>query len=230
MSRPSHATSYKVPYLRESVIEEHAQLVIDEWSEGHDAIVEPPVPIEEILEIGLGLDFEVCDLQAELGHADVLGGIWFGARTIKVDQSLDPSATSKMLGRYRFTLAHEIGHWCLHREHLMNDPAAASLFEQNSAPAFVCRSSEKPPEEWQADLFAACVLMPHKLIIEAWERWRGSPEEAVLTELGIKEDDEMAINSFCRPLADLFEVSAQAMRIRLQKLELLVKEREPKLF
>ncbi len=223
-------SKYKVPFRHEKVIEEYAEMLLGEWAIDHPVVSAPPVPIEEILEIGLGLDFEVCDLQAELGHPDVLGGIWFGCGKIKVDQSLDPSRTPKMLGRYRFTLAHEMGHWRLHREHLMNDPTAASLFEQNSAPAFVCRSSEKPPEEWQADQFAACVLMPRKLIFEAWERWCGSPEEAVLMELEINPDDETAINSFCRPFADLFEVSAQAMRIRLEKFKLLVKEREPKLF
>ena len=111
MNRRVSVVKYKVPYLREKVIEEHAEMLLGEWANDHPALVEPPVPIEEILEIGLRLDFEICDLQTELGHPDVLGGIWFGDRRIKVDQSLDPSKTPKMLGRYRFTLAHEVGHW-----------------------------------------------------------------------------------------------------------------------
>ena len=112
----------------------------------------------------------------------------------------------------------------------MNDPSMASLFEQNDQPAFVCRSSSKPPEEWQADQFAACILMPRRLVLEAWERWRGAPDEVALADLDIDHDDEIALDAFCRPLADLFQVSAQAMRIRLQGLELLVKEKEPRLF
>lgn len=155
MGAPS---KYKVPYLPAKLIEEHAEQLRGEWALDHPDKPTLPVPIEEILEIGLGLNFEVGDLQTELGHADVLGGIWFGARTIKVDQSLDPTNNAMLLGRYRFTVAHEIGHWRLHREHLMNDPSAKSLFDEVDKPAFVCRSSDKLPEEWQADQFAACVL------------------------------------------------------------------------
>lgn len=230
MKRVVSVRKYKVPYLPEKVIEEHAEMLLGEWAVDHPAVTEPPVPIEDILELGLGLNFEIADLQSDLGHPDILGGIWFGARLIKVDQSLDPTNNPRILGRYRFTLAHEVGHWRLHRKHLMDDPNAASLFEQNSDPAFVCRSSSKPPEEWQADRFAACVLMPRRLIFEAWERWQGKPDEVSLDELGIDENDESAMDSFCRPFADLFEVSAQAMRYRLQGLDLLVKEKEPRLF
>ncbi len=221
---------YRVPYLHEKVIEEHAEMLLAEWAIDHPAVTAPPVPIEEILEIGLKLDFEICDLQRQLGHPDVLGGIWFGARTIKVDQSLDPTNNSRLLGRYRFTLAHEVGHWRLHRQHLMNDPNTAWLFDDKDAPAFVCRSSSKPPEEWQADQFAACALMPRRLVFEAWGHWRGTPDPAALIELGINPHDEIAMNRFCRLLADRFEVSAEAMRYRLQSVELLVKNREPRLF
>lgn len=223
-------SKYRVPYLREKVIEEHAEALLAEWTADHPAVLAPPVPIEEILEIGLHLDFEVCDLQRQLGQPDVLGGIWFGARTIKVDQSLDPTNDARLLGRYRFTLAHEIGHWRLHRQHLMDDPNTAWLFDDKGKPAFVCRSSTKPPEEWQADQFAACALMPRRIMFEAWEQWRGSPDEVALCELGIDCDDAVAIHQFCRPFADQFEVSAQAMRYRLQALGLLVQKREPRLF
>jgi len=189
MSRRVCVAKYKVPYLREKVIEEHAQLLLDEWSQEHPAVTEPPVPIDEILEVGLGLEFKICDLQSEFGHPDILGGIWFGARLVKVDLSLDPKNNPGLLGRYRFTLAHEVGHWRLHRHHLMDDPATASLFEDKDTPAFVCRSSIKPPEEWQADQFAACVLMPRRLVFQAWERWRGQIDPASLVELGIDERD-----------------------------------------
>ena len=230
MKRHASVAKYRVPFLHEKVIEEHAEMLLGEWANDHPAVLEPPVPIEEILEIGLGLDFEICDLQTELGHPDVLGGIWFGDRMIKVDQSLDPSSTPRMLGRYRFTLAHEVGHWRLHRKHLMDDPSALSLFVQNCEPAFVCRSSQNPPEEIQANMFAACVLMPRRLVFEAWAQWQGEHDPASLVELGIGEHDEIAMDQFCRPFADKFEVSAQAMRYRLQGLELLVKEKEPRLF
>jgi len=228
---------YKVPFLPAKRIEDQAQLLLDEWAESHSLITEPPVPVEDILELHLELNFCMADLQAELGHRDVLGGIWFGDRMIKVDQSLDPSIRPKLLGRYRFTLAHEVGHWRLHRQHLMDDPSAKSLFEANCEPAFVQRSSLNPPEEIQANAFAACVLMPRELVYKAWLQWRGTDMPVVISELPIgdyhndrKANEEMAMDRFCRPLAERFEVSAQAMRYRLQKLELLVREVQPRLF
>jgi hypothetical protein len=228
---------YKIPFLHAKRIEDQAQLLLDEWAQSHSAIVEPPVPIDDILEFHLELAFIVADLQTELGHPDVLGGIWFGDRMIKVDQSLDPSIQPKLLGRYRFTLAHEVGHWRLHRQHLMEDPSARSLFEANCEPAFVQRSSANPPEEIQANVFAACVLMPRQLVYDAWSQWRNSDEQVAISELPIGDyhadrqaNEDMVMEKFCRPLAERFEVSAQAMRYRLQKLELLVKEVQPRLF
>ncbi len=231
------AQSHKVPFLRPEWIEAEAQLLLDEWAERHPAVIEPPVPIEEILEGHLRLMCSICDLQSELGSPDVLGGIWFGKREIKIDQSLDPTTHRRMLGRYRFTIAHEVGHWRLHRQHLMNDPSAASLFEADCEPAFVQRSSQNPSEEVQANAFAALVLMPLQLVLDAWSQWRGSDDPVAITDLAVgsyhesqKANEEMAIDQFCKPLADQFEVSSQAMRYRLQQLQLVVKGDQARLF
>lgn len=237
MKRRVEVKQHKVPFLHEKTIEAHAQLVLDEWAQEHPPVVHPPVPIDDILEIQLGLTFIIEDLQSAFGHPDVLGGIWFGDRLIKVDQSLDPTVAPKMLGRYRFTLAHEIGHWRLHRQHLMDDPTATSLFQANSGPAFVCRSNANPPEETQANAFAAALLMPRLVLLNAWLDWRGTDHPVAISELpagdyhtDAETSANMAMDQFCKPLAERFEVSAQAMRYRLQKLGLLVKEVEPRLF
>lgn len=237
MKRRVAVRQYRVPFLPEKRIEDQAQLLLDEWAEAHEATTEPPVPVDDILELHLELGFCLADLQAELGHPDVLGGIWFGDRMIKVDQSLDPSIQPRLLGRYRFTLAHEMGHWRLHRQHLMDDPSARSLFEANCEPAFVQRSSANPPEEIQANAFAACVLMPRQMIFDEWAKWRGSHDPVAISSLPVGDchadrqaNEEMTMDQFCKPLAERFEVSSQAMRYRLQKLELLVKEVQPRLF
>jgi len=237
MKRRVAVRQYKVPFLPEKRIEDQAELLLAEWAESHLAVSEPPVPIEDILELHLELAFIVADLQTELGHRDVLGGIWFGDRMIKVDQSLDPSIAPKLLGRYRFTLAHEVGHWRLHRQHLMDDPSAKSLFEANCEPAFVQRSGANPPEEIQANAFAACALMPRQLVYDAWSQWRDSDKPVAISDLPVGDyhadrqaNEKMAMDQFSKPLAERFEVSAQAMRYRLQKLELLVKKVQPRLF
>ena len=41
--------------------------------------------------------------------ADVHGAIWFEEGIIGIDQGLYPDENPLMLGRYHFTLAHELG-------------------------------------------------------------------------------------------------------------------------
>lgn len=116
-------------------------------------------------------------------------------------------------------------------------------------PDVVCRSGErKKPVEWQADTFAACVLMPRKLIHAAWATFRGGDDRPVeLGELGAaqagsplfyriqpaateEERDNAVKEDFCRPLAEHLEVSREAMRIRLEGIGLIVRRRPATLF
>lgn len=235
MSAP-HSNRHRVPYLRESQIEREAQSLLDEWAAKGHAIT-TPVPLDDLVELHLELAFEVVDLRAQLKDGAVLGAIWFDENIIRIDTSLDPSHHPSMLGRFNFTLAHEIGHWRLHRAHLRSNPDEAMLFESNAEPAFVCRDGDRAPEEWQADQFAGCLLMPRQMLREAWMEWRGDDEPIAIGSLDVPTDlatpqgnENLAMERFCRPLADRFAVSAAAMRIRLQALELLVSQVEPRLF
>ncbi|MBK8172844.1 MAG: ImmA/IrrE family metallo-endopeptidase [Sandaracinaceae bacterium] len=66
-------------------------------------------------------------------------------------------------GRLAFTLAHEGGHWYLHRPLIEMEQVTATLFGKDDVkqPTIFCRSSQKKaPAEWQADRFAAALLMP----------------------------------------------------------------------
>ena len=236
MARRVAARKERVPFLIDRVIEEHAQLLLDEWSAVHGEIA-PPIPLDDLVELHLGLTYEVDDLCGRFGSADVLGAIWFNENIIRVDSSLDPSEHPQMLGRFNFTLAHEVGHWRLHRKHLLDDPSEATLFEPNGEPAFVCRSSDKRREEWQADQFAGCLLAPRAMVRKAWATWQGSDDPVAITQLDVidfldnrQANERAAMEKFCKPLAARFDMSAQAMRIRLETFELLVKEIEPRLF
>ena len=103
-------------------------------------------------------------------------------------------------------------------------------------PAYVCRSSAKPPVEKQADMFAAELLMPRKFVFTAWNAWRGDSDVVAVSDLRSRGaapthvTDEDLMDEFCRPLAETFQVSAEAMRIRLNELELLVRTKTNMLF
>ncbi|MCA9250447.1 MAG: ImmA/IrrE family metallo-endopeptidase [Phycisphaerales bacterium] len=193
----------------------------------------------------LQLTLEIQDLTKIFGVGDVHGAIWFKEKRIAVDAELDPDRFPSKIGRYRFTLAHEGGHDRLHKLLFLADPNQASLLDETTnSPSYICRSSEsKMRVEWQADQFAAALLMPREMVRREWQEWRGSDEpvtwrEAWQFEHDISEplvfdasaDVSPILESFCRPFAVRFGVSAAAMRIRLEDLELLIREREPMLF
>ncbi len=241
-----------VPYLSREAIEAEAELLLQEFGERRRVIAEPPVPIDDIVELHMELTFEIRDLRALFGVGDVHGAIWFRERRIAIDRQLDPVLNPAKRGRYNFTLAHEAGHWRLHRKHFLRGEAEINLFENGSSPPdHICRSTDrKRPVEWQADTFAARLLMPRKLVRQAWERWQGSADAIAPCDLeenrqrlldaeiarrgGVKEgknaEADMIFEQYCRPLAERFQVSAEAMRIRLEEMGLLLRAREPQLF
>lgn len=240
----------EVPFLHEKQIERDADLLLQEFGEKFGEVKKPPIPVDDIVELYLQLLLEFKDMKTLFPFADVHGAIWFEQGTIGIDKSLDPHTNPNLLGRYHFTLAHEVGHWRLHRPYYFKNPAERLLFDDGSPrPDVICRSSKrKQPVEWQADAFAAALLMPRKLIYDAWSEFREGDDRPIeIAEihaaiggsdlfyrgrLAVKEEEKAiaAKEAYCLPLAALFEVSREAMRIRLETLNLLVRQREATLF
>src|SRR5687767_4105538 len=116
----------KVPYLSRESIERSAELLVLEYklAKGLDQVL--PIPVEGILEQHFELALNFDDLHDKfgiprsVGGADVLGALWIEKKEVFIDQSLDPEERPHLEGRYRFTIAHEIGHWHLHRQYLTN--------------------------------------------------------------------------------------------------------------
>ena len=230
----------RVKYLTEEAIELDAKALLAEFANARNVSLEPPIPIEDIVEKHLRLRLEFDDLHRVLGipregiEPDILGAIWVERREICVDQSLDPEEQPRLEGRYRFTVAHEGGgHWRLHRDYLATDPNQGSLFPDTHQPTFVSRS-RRPKEraEWQADYYASCLLMPRAMVMGAWREHFGDVDPRILPRMeadGIgntdkSNGDEQLVKDFVRPLADQFVVSPMAMGIRLEKMGLLLRE------
>ncbi len=94
------------PFFRPDRLE----AIAEEFLREHHPSLRIPVPIEEIVEFGLGLNIvPFPGLRAEF---DVDGFLTFVPTTIYVDQL----QMERYEPRYRFTLAHEVGHWLLHRD------------------------------------------------------------------------------------------------------------------
>lgn len=240
----------KVAYMSDEAIEKDAQALLADYARERGTPIEAPIPTDDIIEKHLKIGIEFDDTHRLFGvprsgigfDPDILGAIFFDQKRIVIDESLDPDANPAKEGRYRYTTAHEIGHWRLHRGLFGKDPAQTSLLEPNAAPSVVCRTSQaKERIEFQADLYASCVLMPRKLVFAAWDEafpdrkqrvlQPATPIEHSFVEIArfecripgaeFTETDDQALDSFAKPFAEKFLVSPIAMRIRLERLGLL---------
>lgn len=151
-----------VPFIKGSEIEHAATETLRRYAKATGTLPRPPIPIDGIIESLFGLTLEVEDLKARLGVGDVLGATWFDEQIVRVDTSLEAEGKE---GRFAFTLAHEGGHWTLHRPLWEAEKVTRPLFAgapgKDPPPAIVCRASQaKARAEVQADQYAAALLMP----------------------------------------------------------------------
>jgi Zn-dependent peptidase ImmA (M78 family) len=153
----------------------------------------PPIPVNAIA-TSLGLDIEREGLGEEISGLLVVGN---GGGVIGVNRE-------HPLVRQRFSIAHEIGHFVLHREQvqLFIDKTYKAFFRDGKS----ARGTNKMERE--ANAFAAALLMPSGLIRRAAKSY-----EFELGDEGGPVDD----------LAELFQVSTQAMTYRLMNLGLFSK-------
>lgn len=165
------------------------------------------IPIEEIAEYYCHLDIEYCYLRK---NGIALGCTVFNdtflpiynmdtkryelvsvkGGTIVIDANLLNDKTDV---RLRFTFAHEVAHWLIHKEIFLGKgiaaaSAAKTSFEENSV------------TERQADILAAALLMP-----------TGQVKKAFYHNISAGHDKDPVTS-----LAKLFNVSKQAMSIFLK--------------
>ena len=215
----------KVPWISKEEIALKAMDLIEAFQTMAGYMVKPPIPVEDIIERSLGLRLVYEDLEKVFGSNDVLGATYVVAKVICINERLFEHSSE---GRLVFTCAHEAGHWVLHRQYVDVEEGRNSKGEP-----IVCRPRDaKAPIEWQADYFAACLLMPEKEIREAFQKVcgpepfiinnvRGEVEEGSRCEEPFVEQWPFIAAAMCEA-GGFSNVSKQAMIIRLQDLGLLI--------
>jgi hypothetical protein len=131
-----------------------------------------PVPIEDIADSHVGLLVrDVEDLSAApgapaLGAGQALSGLFLPDRG---EIWVNAEEAREWPPRRRFTIAHELGHWQLHRHGGQGVFCRSSAVDADDAtPNADAREQPAEPEE-EANVFAAAVLMPAELIREQYE-------------------------------------------------------------
>lgn len=108
----------------------------------------PPIPVQEIAEDN-GVDVVFANFGAN--GEKVAGFCDFKAKKLFVNAA-DP------LNRQTFTIAHEFGHWILHREFFETHPDKYSILPRYQ------RTSSNNAFEQEANHFAAHLLVPKYLL------------------------------------------------------------------
>jgi hypothetical protein len=215
----------KVPWLPKQGIAGLTTQILDDYQAMAGYPLRPPIPVDDVVERYFKLRLSFEDLVEILGIDDVLGATYVEQRLVCIDERLLDGPHE---GRLAFTCAHELGHWVLHR-HLVEKAARRA----GNSSAIVCRiSTAKEPIEWQADYFAACMLMPEAQVIRAFHAAFGIQNIKIHNERssyrGSRLCFEPSLENWPYIAAAVCEVggfdnvSKQAMIIRLQELGLLV--------
>ena len=163
-----------IPKLSDTDIEQVANDLLNDYENNSQWTLQCPIPVERIAEKHLGYHIEITDDDI-YEDAEILGGIVFDDKVIQINGSIENHD-----GRYSFTIAHELGHHCLHKELFQK------LSMESDEHTNMCRETgEKPLAEQQADTFAAYLLMPSKFVKKAYIKAFGDTNEVF--DIGYKK-------------------------------------------
>jgi Zn-dependent peptidase ImmA (M78 family) len=154
--------------------------------------------------------------------------------TILIDNSL---LEDDQLRRGRFTLGHEASHWLLHRQIYVVNKNQISLFddlEEEKQPVIKCRTTDiecvgkkrlvtdDDWMEWQADYMASALLMPKKAFTKLVEgEFKSVGIDDGYYQIGTDFEKDLWADVLGYELADIFEVSVTAAKIRLRNLRFI---------
>lgn len=168
-----------------ALLRRHAVNLLDDFG-----FEKPPVPIKAIAE-WLGIIVRFMPFR---DNGDVSGMLF-----TKDDVSVIGVNSHHHQNRQRFTIAHEIGHFILHKAKEIyidtNFKVAVNLRDQSSSEA-------TDADEIEANRFAAELLMPYDMIID----------DILKDGIDIESETQISI------LAQKYRVSRQAMAFRIQNI------------
>lgn len=216
-------------YIGEDVIEAVADRLRADYGQSCGVVKTHPAAVDEIIECHLNLTLAYADLRGQCGP-NVRGAICLGGRTVWIDESLEPDTHPSQLAVWRFTAAHEIGHWMLHQKLLPSHPGPllATVPSATAVEWGGTHSRRFNRIEHQAHLFAGALLMPRDILLRHWREATGSdqPVDACEEFAALGGDGEAGkfepVVALAEQLAEPFQVSGFAMQIRLKRMKLLL--------
>jgi hypothetical protein len=151
----------KPTWLHEDDIEAKADDLLRSYELQTGWNPKPPVPTERIIEEYLDLNILWCKIPDDQDRP-ILACIDPQSKQIRMNESYR-GYFDEYSGTETFTYAHEIGHWVLH---VQKSGAVQLCLLDSAVRPFVCRKVDDTPSsfEWQANRFAASLIMPKKML------------------------------------------------------------------
>lgn len=222
--------------LRNQMIEEFAASRLAEFEAKVGKKLEPPIPIELMAERLLGLSI-LWEPIEELPGETIFGGIRPEERVIVMNENRRALFTEKP-GLVRSTIGHEMGHWDLFVDKATLDHPMLTGFDRPDT--FPLRSTPIGEVVVIARLMSS---NEGRELLREMESRADDPHEAravnryaaaVSMPTALIRRDAMAIDRTKWPplyrLAERYEVTISALRVRLEQLDLLFVREDKTLF
>jgi hypothetical protein len=216
-----------VKYFSYKEIEDRAENRVLEYSRKFEAIKEPPVPIDQIIELlfGLTISWEEIDDNQTIP-------VWGGLRPTTKEIVLNEkhlAVFKEKPGLERFTKGHELGHWDLFIDKSYLDHPVLPGF--NKTDFFINRTAQKGLVQLVRDVLidhdAYKVLKKHLSKIDppylatAVDKYASVISMPCFLLTPIAKDLNLKHWPSLYELAKLFDVTISALTVRLQQLKLI---------
>ena len=199
-------------FYRPQTLETIARRTLSKYDENYLNGSPRAVPIEAIIEktFGLRIEYQYLTNDArELGRMIYDSGITTYYNRDIMDYAIMRVEGGTMFieatlleddnsyGRLRFTMAQELAHYIIHKQIFSGTGVAAALYNDDT---------DEDATEWQANYLAKAILMPNGQIKRCFY--------ALLPKCKSKSE-------YVGRMSEIFEVSKQAMEIRLKDFALI---------
>jgi hypothetical protein len=217
-----------VPFLRPEEIDEGAEYMLSIFCQ--TCVTEPEATdLNAIIKALMGQYDVQFDFTQNLGETSdgrkIRERIALRDRVVWIDRSLQPDND---FHRFRFTIAHEVGHLALHRHKPIKNYDAIDDTDEELRMEFNHASGSKQIVEWQANRYASATLMPRYTVASALCGFH--KENNIHLNIGRVFVDDSPTNralyaGALNHLSMVYHVSKTVVRISLQELGLLIDRR-----
>jgi hypothetical protein len=198
---------FKAPFLSKEI----CRAAADQFRERYCPQNEIPIDVLALVEFELNLEIRtITGLKEDADVDALLLGDW---KTLILDQQqfLDDRFTNRL----RFSIAHELGHFALHKEVFQSIP-------RKNADEWISFMLEMPEKEYgllefHANEFAGRLLVP---IENLKTQFASVLDELESTGFKLQQLSDEHISYLCVPLAKHFAVSQEVIERRLSKEKL----------